>query len=147
MDSIIVDTNILFSAILKIDSIISKIIIENNKFTFYTPDFSIDELNKHKDKLIKLAKYEQHEYDEIYNIIFHRVIILNNNIIPNKIFIKANEYCKNIDEKDTIFVAYALFFNSKLWTGDKKLITGLKEKGFSQIIETKEMLELYIARN
>ena len=140
MDSIIVDTNILFSAILKIDSIISKIIIENNKFTFYTPDFSIDELNKHKDKLIKLAKYEQHEYDEIYNIIFRRVIILNNNIIPNKIIVKAREYCKNIDEKDTIFVAYALFFNSKLWTGDKKLITGLKNQNLDITIDTYELL-------
>lgn len=144
MDSIIVDTNILFSAILNIDSIISKIIIENNKFTFYTPDFSIDELNKHKNKLIKLTRYEEHEYNEIYNIIFHRVIILNNNIIPNKYFINAREYCKNIDEKDTIFVAYALFFNSKLWTGDKKLINGLKNQNLNITIETSELLNKFI---
>ena len=59
----------------------------------------------------------------------------------------AFQLTKDIDENDTMFVALSIKLDTKLWTGDKKLITGLKEKSFSQIIETKEMLELYIARN
>jgi predicted nucleic acid-binding protein len=36
-------------------------------------------------------------------------------------------------------VALTLFLEGKLWTGDKKLINGLKEKGFKQFIKTSEL--------
>jgi len=35
---------------------------------------------------------------------------------------------KNVDEFDTPFVALSLELASPLWTGDKKLIKGLKQK-------------------
>ncbi len=144
MLSLVVDTNLLFSAILKLESIISKIIIHNeNRFTLYTPDYTLFEIQKHKSKLIKLSNYSEEEYDEIYNLIFHRVIVLNNNIIPNKYFKLAEEYCVDIDINDSIYVAYALYFNSKLWTGDKKLINGLKDKGLDITIDTTKLHEQF----
>lgn len=141
MNKIIVDTNILFSAILKVDSIISKILIENNeKYIFLTPDFTLIEINKHKEKLIKLADYNHIEYDEIYHLIFCNVIVLNNNIIPNQIFKDAKDICIDIDINDSIYVAYSLYFNAKLWTGDKKLISGLRRKNIEITIDTNEIL-------
>lgn len=145
MLSIIVDANILFSAILKIESNISKLIIDNDDmFTFYTPDFTLHEINKHKAKLIKIANISEEEYNEIYDIIFHRVIIINNNIIPNKYFQLAYEYCKDIDPNDSIYVAYALYFNSFLWTGDKKLINGLKDKNINITITYNELNDVFL---
>ena len=41
---------------------------------------------------------------------------------------KAFDLCKNIDEKDTIYVALTLELRGGLWTGDKKLINGLEKK-------------------
>jgi predicted nucleic acid-binding protein len=38
-----------------------------------------------------------------------------------------------------MFVALALNFNCKLWTGDMILMNALKQKGFKRFITTKEL--------
>jgi predicted nucleic acid-binding protein len=45
---------------------------------------------------------------------------------------KAWELCKDVDEKDMMFVALALELDALLWTTDKKLATGLLAKGFDK---------------
>jgi len=65
---------------------------------------------------------------------------LNEAVIPEKIFLKAYELIKDVDENDTIFVALTKHLKgSKLWTGDKKLMAGLQKKEFRQIISTAEL--------
>ena len=45
---------------------------------------------------------------------------------------KSISLCKDIDEKDAIFVAVTLELDGVLWTGDLKLKEGLTEKGFTK---------------
>jgi len=52
----------------------------------------------------------------------------------------AYELVKKVDKKDLLFVALSLQTGYPLWTGDKKLIAGLKENGFHNTIETSEIL-------
>ena len=47
----------------------------------------------------------------------------------------AYQLCKNLDIKDTMFVALALELNAMLWTGDQKLKNGLRKKGFDNFFE------------
>ena len=54
---------------------------------------------------------------------------------------EAYQLTFDIDEKDTPFIATTISLNSILWTGDKKLITGLRKKGFNDIINTRELLK------
>ncbi|MFP4289507.1 MAG: PIN domain-containing protein [Bacteroidales bacterium] len=51
-----------------------------------------------------------------------------------------------MDESDSFFVALANHLQSKLWTGDKVLEKGLKVKGYSRIIITPELYEIFIAK-
>jgi predicted nucleic acid-binding protein len=48
---------------------------------------------------------------------------------------------KNIDKKDLLFVALSIQTGFKLWTGDKKLMEGLKRKGFNLTIDTRQLLK------
>ncbi len=41
--------------------------------------------------------------------------------------------------KDISFVALTLEMNAKLWTGDKKLYSGLREKGFHDVLSTQDL--------
>jgi len=45
-----------------------------------------------------------------------------------------------------LFVALANHLRCKLWTGDKRLIAGLRKKSFPRIITTDELLELFIQK-
>lgn len=47
----------------------------------------------------------------------------------------AFELCEDIDIKDMIFVAVTIEYSGQLWTGDKKLIEGLKKKGFNDFYQ------------
>lgn len=46
----------------------------------------------------------------------------------------AYSLCHDIDPKDSLQVALALEINGLLWTGDKKLRTGLMCKGFTHFM-------------
>jgi predicted nucleic acid-binding protein len=48
---------------------------------------------------------------------------------------------KDIDKKDLLFVALSIQTGFMLWTGDKKLMEGLKKKGFDLTIGTKQLLK------
>jgi predicted nucleic acid-binding protein len=54
-NSVVVDTNLIFSALVSNSSKIREILFESN-LTFYAPDYLITEIFKHKDKLIKYSK-------------------------------------------------------------------------------------------
>jgi len=59
--------------------------------------------------------------------------------IPSKYVVKANAVVKDIDEDDLDFVALHFYKKHKLWTGDKKLINGLKAKGYDICITTDQL--------
>ncbi|BAP55920.1 nucleotide-binding protein, PIN domain-containing protein [Thioploca ingrica] len=48
------------------------------------------------------------------------------------IIVDTNILCREIDQDDTLVVALTLELDGLLWTSDKKLITGLRERGFDK---------------
>ena len=53
-----------------------------------------------------------------------------------------SNFVRMVDIKDTPFVAVALMLKAILWTGDKKLISVLKAKGFNNICNSEEIEKL-----
>jgi len=137
---IVIDTNIVFSALLKKNSKELQIIKSGN-YDFYLCQFTTLELFKHKEKIVKISKLEFEEILEAYQLILSSVYIINEKEIPKEIISEAKEICREIDINDTIFVASSIFLNSFLWTGDKKLEIGLLNKKFVKIIKTSELLK------
>jgi len=140
---IIVDTNILFSAILNPDSRIGKIIINSKEYLqFYTCDFLKAELYKHRYKLLKLTRLSARELDELEFLLVKNIIFINEGLIPEEIILTTEKELAEIDLNDTPFVALAKHLNAKLWTGDKQLALGLEPKRFIEILTTNQLFDL-----
>jgi predicted nucleic acid-binding protein len=60
-NSVVVETNLIFSALVPKASKIRNILFESN-MTFYAPNFLITEIYTHKDKLIKNSKLTESEF-------------------------------------------------------------------------------------
>lgn len=142
---ILVDSNILFSAILNSESRIGQLILNGQShYAFYAPKYSQTELLKHKDKIMKLANLSDNEFNEVYHFILKGVILLHHSLLTDRTVSNAYKYCKDIDIDDTIFVAFSQYLKCKLWTGDKKLIQGLDAKGYKNTITTEALYEDFI---
>jgi len=133
---IVIDSNILFSALIT-DSITRRIILDyENHFLF--PSYIFEEMEKHKTELLTKSKMKEKDFEELLRLLLQKVTI-----IPNEVLLhyrdRAYEIIKDIDPDDVTFIACALAFpDSVIWSDDKKLKQQLKIR----IITTNEMYSL-----
>lgn len=134
--NIVLDANILFSALIK-NSKTRELIIKYEDF-FLFPSYIFIEMEKHKSELLIKSKMQENEFNCLLQILLKRVIIIpNEKLIPYRK--EAYDIIKDIDPNDAIFIASALAYsNSFLWTDDKKL----KKQNRVNILETKDMIRL-----
>lgn len=143
----VIDSNTVFSAILNPDSNIGQIILNGSKFfTFFSTDLLLEEIHKHENKILEISGLEYPDYSRIYSLIKTKLKFINQNLIEDKILQQAYNLTFDIDPKDTFYIALSIQFDCKLWTGDKKLISGLKRKDFNQFITTYELFRLYLEK-
>lgn len=137
---IIVDTNIVFSGILNSSGKIGKILLNaKSHFQFYSCDFLKVEISKHKGRLLQLTKLSEDELNELEDLVTCNITFINEGLIPSEIIKSTEAILLHIDPNDTPFVALAQHLEATLWTGDLKLIRGLKAKKFKQVISTAEL--------
>ncbi len=142
---IIIDTNILFSALLNINSNIGNLILNGAQFfEFYSINFMLFEINKHYDKLLKLTKLQKTELDELLKILIGKIHFYDESTISIECRERAFCLVKDIDLNDLYFVALSEHINAKLWTGDRKLLDGLQANNYSNLLTTKEIIEMYL---
>lgn len=141
---IVLDTNILFSAILNTNSKFAQILVtDNNNHRFLAPDYINDEILSHKYKILTLKGYTETEFNKIFQLLTANIKLIHHKDIPAEYLNQAIEICIDIDIDDAYFVATTLFRNAKLWTGDKKLIAGLLNKSIHIHITTSELFKIF----
>lgn len=137
----IVDTNIIISALISPKGIIANLIFYKlKKNQLIAPHYLFDEILSKQDKISKIAGYNIEEFHDLLYIILKRIDFVESNLISRANKKQATEFTKDIDLKDTEFVAISLQTGLEIWTGDIKLIKGLQSKGFNKIITTKELI-------
>jgi len=140
---IVVDTNIIFSALLSSNNTIGNLLFNSDKhFEFYTCTYMRFEIQKHWERLIKISKLSSEELQISYNQILLKLNFISEEIIPEKIWLISEKITQNIDVDDSDFVALTKFLKATLWTGDKTLQNGLKKNGFKKVLNTSELLAL-----
>jgi predicted nucleic acid-binding protein len=137
---IIVDTNIVFSAILNSNSRIGKILLNAKEhFQFFTCNYLKAEIQRHRNRILKIAKLTEEQVLELEELVTQHITFIDERLIPQDLLIKTEAQLKSIDPDDTIFVALTKHLEGKLWTGDMQLYNGLKAKRFKDIILTSEL--------
>lgn len=134
---VIVDTNILFSALLNSQSSFAETLL-NSGHRFYVCEQILVEMFRHKDKIVKLSKLSENDVVHLYYVLLKRLNLFKEDLISQEHRQKAYELCRDVDETDTLHVALTLELDGVLWTGDKALKEGLKLKGFNSFFESKD---------
>lgn len=142
---IVVDTNIVFSAILNTNSKISKIILQpKSKLNLYSTGQLETEIAEQWGKLKKISTYSEIELRKTSTLIISKIKFISVQLIPGNLFNAAEKLTSDIDIDDTEFVALTEHIRGKLWTGDKELISGLKRKKWEKVISTAELYKLIL---
>jgi predicted nucleic acid-binding protein len=135
---IVVDSNIIFSALISGRETYLDIVRIND---VYIPDIVLSELNQYETRIISKAKLKQADFKLFIRMFFEKVIVIPKFAISAESWREAYRICNDVDEKDTPFIALSLEFKIPLWTGDKKLMDGIRKKGFDDFVTTEELLE------
>ncbi|MEB3342798.1 PIN domain-containing protein [Okeania sp.] len=131
---IIVDTNILFSTLLKEKSSFSELLLNSN-YDFFICEQVLVELFKRKEKILKASQLTEEEIIKIYQTLLKCINLYKEDLILPENLVTAYQLCQDIDETDTPHIALTIELNGLLWTGDKKLKEGLQRKGFIKLFE------------
>ena len=140
---IIVDTNIIFSAILNTNGKIGDLLLNShNIFEFIAPRYLKDEIRKYHNKIMLLSGYSNSELLDIEDKVYKPISFISEVHVPYSVRKSAENLVKDIDPKDVAYISFAKHFKCRLWSGDKALRNGLIKKGFTNIINTDELFNL-----
>ena len=102
---LVIDTNVFMTGLLK-DSIVRKVLSSEN-IQFFIPEHALDELEKHKNTLIKKVNINVAEFDEMVSLLLENIEAVPESKIKAK-FKEAEAVMKDIDIKDSPFIATVL---------------------------------------
>lgn len=136
--TVIVDANIIISAILKPESEIAGLILLNTKIELVIPDYALDEIKKHRSRICAERGIPSSFFSEMLDKIIFGVLVFSTDMLSNETLLKAENIVSSIDPNDALYVAFSIELNALFWTGDLKLYRGLRRKGFNHVINTPE---------
>jgi predicted nucleic acid-binding protein len=132
---LIVDANIIFSALIK-DSITRRLIIELPT-TLYAPGMIIEEILHHKKLICNKSGLSEKDIESILNTTLSYVNIVSADRYSNQLQ-RAYDIMNDIDPNDTPYIALALSLaSSSIWSEDKDF---QKQKTI-EIWTTKELID------
>lgn len=140
---IIVDTNIVFSAILSSSGKIGQILIYGGKkFEFYAPNLVKTEVKRHRDKMIQMGGLTEEDFEDTRDDIYSCITFISEEQIPYNYWHNAIPFVRETDMDDIAFVVLAEYLEAQLWTGDRKLLKGLTKMGFTIGVTTDDVYNL-----
>lgn len=124
---LVVDTNIVFSAVLNSNSRIARILIAGKRhFDFHSCAFLHAELLKHRPKLKSLTGLSSSELDEVIGKVTANIRFVDEATLSSRLILDTERVLVKVDLKDVPFVALARKLRARLWTGDRALVRGLE---------------------
>jgi predicted nucleic acid-binding protein len=144
---VVIDTSVIMSALMSSKGRVADVLMNPmNDFEKYSCYFMQVEIFKHKQRILKYSKLEESELLEVIYLTLKKLSLVNENQISSANWQVADELTKDVDSKDIAFVALSLQLDAILWTLDRKLQNHLVEKGFTNVVNTYELEQLFHSR-
>lgn len=141
---LVVDTNIVISAIINDKGKIGELLLNKPiDIHFLSPDFLLEELSIHTEKILNITGYNEFEFQQIKLLVTSNIKFVDARKIKKENWENSYHMLADIDEKDTSFLALNLEIDGFLWTGDKKLIKGLHNKNYDKVVTTDLLYSKY----
>ena len=128
---LVIDTSSIISALIK--NGISRKIIVSPAIQFVTPDHSLKEISKYKERICKKAKIDVNEFNIIFNLLFEKI-----SIVPKEEYEEFFDVAKTLidDINDVPFIALCLASKADgIWSDD----THFKPRKEIKIYRTREL--------
>lgn len=134
--NIVLDSNVLFSALIKDSTTRKKIFEYEGLFLF--PAIILEEAREHINLLIDKSRLNNTEFDFLLSLILNKVkIISTDELKPYRE--EAFKLVRDIDPDDVLFIACALANpGSIIWSNDRKL----KKQAGVKVLNTSEIVHL-----
>lgn len=136
MSSYIADANVIYSGLI---SGRNEYISLASKHRLYLPDFGLTELQQYQQVIFEKTRQQPDALKQYTLTLFEKITVVPNLLISFPDYRSAFELCKGIDVKDVTYVALSLELNHPLLTRDKPLATGLRAKGFTNVVLLDEL--------
>lgn len=142
MKILIIDTNVVFSAVLNPRRKIGEFILQKagEQVEFFAPIYLREEMEKHFDRLVKIANTTPEAIRTTMTQVYQHIHFINDALIPFEHYHTALPLVRDIDMNDITFVALNEYLDELLWTGDMQLYNGLKAKGYDKVLNFEEVL-------
>jgi len=95
--AVVVDTNVLFSALLTGQSSFSEVLLRSGH-RFYVCELVLVELFKRKDKIVKASHLSEDDIVRVYQTLLKQVTLFKENLIAPENRMAAHAMCHDIDE-------------------------------------------------
>lgn len=135
---LVVDANIVISALISSKGRTRELLL-NDSLELYSPSYLKEEIEEHKDELVKKSGLKKDNIDSAIEILIQNVIFVSNEYYKKEIK-EAEEF--SLDPDDTHYLALASFHSSSLWSNDKRLQKQNKVKVFG----TTQLIDMFYPR-
>lgn len=129
------DANVIFASLISGKENYERMFSDHK---FFIPDFALAEIQKYQPEILRKTKLTFEELKAYTLGIFDRLTVVPNLVVSTQSFLQAFNFCKDIDEKDTPYLALAIEFDIELLTNDIELVEGLRRKGYTKAITLNE---------
>jgi predicted nucleic acid-binding protein len=137
---LVVDANIVISGMITARGVVGELLLRTYPpLELFAPENLRIEVSKYREKVARAARIGVDDVAYLEEQVLAPVHIVPDPLIPPAIWERAFDLVRAIDEDDAQFIAVALHLNCPLWTGDKKLLSGLRRKGFDLLVTSEEL--------
>jgi predicted nucleic acid-binding protein len=124
---LVIDTNRIIAGLIRDGP--SRVIIFSKEHQFFTPEYALIEINRHRDELCEKARISPNDFEMIMKFLFEKITI-----VPQLEYNEHLEQSKAMlsDKDDAPFLALAIALEAEgIWTEDIHFLNQKKVKIFT----------------